>query len=92
MNSSISMLGPTWWFEMNASAPRPDRRSMAAMNLCCMAFWKALRVSWTIVARCSSIIVFSMSGVDASEYARGQVASEQQCLRGHRGAVGVTLV
>ena len=40
---------------------RPDRRSTAAMNFCCIAFWNALRVSWTIVVRCSSIIVFSTS-------------------------------
>jgi len=31
--SSISMSGPTWWFEMNASTLRPVRRSTALMNL-----------------------------------------------------------
>ena len=36
--SSISMSGPTWWLEMKSTTPRPERRSMAAMNLCCIAF------------------------------------------------------
>jgi hypothetical protein len=52
---------PTWWSDMNVNTMRPDRRSTAAMNLCCIAFWKALRVSWTTGMRCSSIIVFSTS-------------------------------
>jgi hypothetical protein len=38
MNSSISMSGPTWWFEKNASTWRPERRSTTLMNLSCMVF------------------------------------------------------
>ena len=92
MKSSISMSGPTWWLEMKASTSRPDRSSTAAMNLCCMAFWKALRVSWTIGRALQLDHRLLDVGVDAAEHAGEQVVAEQQRLGRHRRAVVVALV
>ena len=92
MNSSISRSGPTWWLEMKASTPRPDRRSTAAMNLCCIAFWKALRVSWTIGGALQLDHRLLDVGVDAAEHAGEQVVAEHQGLGRHRRAVVVALV
>ena len=62
------------------------------MNFCCMAVWKALRVSWTTVLRWISIIVFSTLCVDAAEYAREEVAAKEQRFGGDRLAMVVALV
>ena len=61
------------------------------MNLCCMAFWKALRVSWTVVPRCTSIIVFSTSVQTPAQDAGQQVVAEHQRLRGDGDAGSCTV-
>jgi hypothetical protein len=60
---------------MNASRVRPDTCSTATMNPCCMAAWKAPRVSRTMVLRWFDHR-FDVD-VDAFEDARKQVAAKQ---------------
>jgi hypothetical protein len=62
------------------------------MNLCCIAFWKALRVSWTIVLRWNLDHCLLDVGIDASEHADEQLVAEHQCFGGHWLAVVVALV
>ncbi len=68
---------------MNINTSRPESRSMAAINRCSIAFWNAMRVSWTTVARYSSIIVFYI-GSDATEQTDEHLVVEQQRLGTHR--------
>ena len=62
------------------------------MNLCCMASWKALRVSCTIGGALQLDHRLLDVGVDAAEHAGQQVVAQQQGLGGDGRAVVVALV